>query len=242
MQEDKDNVSVQASDEVSYDTLVKAKTLLQNRDNFYFQSLCNMMDDTTLRLGRSDLSVLEVGFNNGKRLRELSRRYEDAFFIGLEVREKPVSDMKNLGFDCRLVETELFNEFFNSGEMFDVIYGFAVLHHLSDPYKSLESLIKLLKPGGVLMFIREGHPFDVVSHLHTTILGNWEFEKNTFKMNRRRFKELLSRYSTDFYVKYDNNGIAPCFRRLNSIYCKLKMQRVPFWNGITLYARIDSHK
>jgi len=237
----KDNVSVQSSEEVSYDTLVKAGTMLENREQFYIRQLCSVMDSAIERAGRADLSVLEIGFNNGERLRELCKIYPEAVFTGLEVREKPVEDMKALGYDCRLVETELFDEFFDSGEKFDIVYGFAVMHHMSDPYKSLESIIKILKPGGVLLFIREGHPYDLVSHLHTTVMKNWEFEKNTLKMKRKSFKKLLSTYTNDYSVKYDNNTLSMCFKRFNVVHCKLKLSRVPLWNGVTIFARVGTY-
>jgi len=230
-----DNVNLQSSDEVSYDSLIRAKSLNENRENYYIKQLCSVIDDAIKRLGKTDLSVLEIGFNNGERLRALSEKYKDLKFTGLEVREKPVEKMKAQGFDCRLVDMEMFDEFFGAEEIFDVIYGFAVIHHMSDPYKSLESIVRLLKPGGTLIFIREGHPYDVVSHLHTTLTRNWQYEMNTFKMKPGQFKKLLREYSGDCYARYDNNGITPCFKRFNKVFCKLKLHRVPFWNGFTIF-------
>jgi len=81
------------------------------------------------------------------------------------------------GYDCRLVETELFDEVFDSEETFDIIYGSGVLHHMSAPYKSLESLIKLSKPGGVIMFSGEHHKHDLLSHFTAFIKRNWVYEK-----------------------------------------------------------------
>jgi len=237
----KENVDVQASEEVSYDSLVRAKSLNQNREDFYLRELCSVIDEVSKRLGKKDLSVLEIGYSDGKRIKGLSEIYKDVKFVGLEVREKPVQDMKDLGYDCRLVDTEIFDEFFKDGEKFDIIFGFAILHHLNDPYKSLESIINLLNPGGVVTFIREGHPLEIFgSYILTTILGNWQYEKNMFKMRKRKFKKLLRKFTDDYWVKYDNNGFTPCFRRLNAVYCALKLDRVAFLNGLSLYARIDS--
>jgi len=237
----KENVDVQASEEVSYASLVKGKSLNQNREDFYLKELCGIIDETSKRLGKKDLSVLEIGYSDGKRIKGLSEIYKEIKFVGLEVREKTVLDMQEQGYDCRLVDTELFDEFFQDGEKFDIIYGFAILHHLNDPYKSLESIIKLLNPGGVVTFIREGHPYEIFgSYILTTILGNWQYEKNMFKMSKRKFKKLLRKYTDDYWVKYDNNGFTPCFKRLNSVYCALKLNRISLLNGLSLYARIDS--
>jgi trans-aconitate methyltransferase len=235
----KDNVSLQASEDVSYDTFIKVKKLTDNREHFYIKMLCDMIEETLANRDFADLSILEIGFNDGSQIRELSELYKDAVFTGLEVREKPVEDMVELGYDCRLVKTELFDEFFKSGETFDIIYGFGVLHHMSNPYETLESLIKILKPGGALIFIREDHPYDILAYIHTTANRAWRYERNKFKMNRKRFKQLLGQYTNDNYVRYDNNGIAPCFKWLNRIYCALRLQRVPLWNSMNIYAKLE---
>jgi SAM-dependent methyltransferase len=239
---EKDNINLQASEEVSYDSFIKGKKLVRNRERFYIKQLCKVIDDVKESAGRQDISVLEIGFDNGSRFRELVKLYPDIKFTGLEVREKPVEDMRKQGYDCRVTDTEMFDEFFGAVGMFDVIYGIAVVHHMDDPYKSLESIIRLLKPGGVLLFIREDHPYDVVAHFHTTISKNWAYEKNKFIMNLTRFRNLLGHYSNDYYVKYDNNGIMPCFRRGNKVFTKLRLNRVPLWNSFTIYARIDSRE
>ena len=233
------NVNVQASDEVSYDSLLRKKSLLANREQGNIQQMCDIIDSQIKRTGRSELSILEIGFGNGRNMRKLSEIYKDSRFTGLEVRDNPVDLMVAQGYDCRLVNTELFNEFFIRGETFDIIYGYGVLHHMSDPCKSLESLTGLLNKNGILVFIREAHQYDLLSHMYTTLKRNWEFEKNTLKMNRNRFKKLLAKYTKDYYAKYDNNTLSMCFKRFNYFHCKMKLNRMPFWNGLTIYARMD---
>jgi len=236
----KDNVNVQSSEEVSYGSLLKSKELLQNREKINLRQIRDVIDVVIQRLGRANLNILEIGFDDGRHLSQLCDIYKDAEFIGLEVRKKTVENMVAQGYDCRLVETELFGDYFESGETFDIIYGFGVLHHMSDPYKSLESLIGILKPDGVITFIREHHRYDLMGHLYATIKRNWAYEKNSLKMKRKRFKELLGKYTKEYFVRYDNNPLIMCFRRLNSFCCMLKLQRFPLINGMTIFARIKS--
>jgi len=236
----KSNINVQASEDVSYDSMLKRDALLKNREQINIRQICDVIDDVIKIAGRQDIKILEIGFGDGRHMRQLSEIYSEAKFTGLEVRTKPVKKMVELGFDCRLVETERFDVFFNTAETFDIVYGYGALHHMSDPKKSLESLIEILNPNGVVIFIREHHRYDLLSHLYATIRRSWVFEKNTFKMTRKRLKKVLSRNSNEYYIRYDNNAIVMCFERFNSIYNKLKLNRFPLMNGMTIYAKKGS--
>jgi len=235
---EKNNISIQASENVSYNSLIKSKALNKNREDYSIRQITGFIEDIIKESDDKNLSVLEIGFGGGARLRELDRIYKNANFIGLEVRREPVDNMVALGYDCRLVKTEMFDSFFDSGEKFDIIYGYGALHHMSDPYKSLESLIRLLKPGGIVMFFGEHHKYDLLSHLNAIVKKNWVYERNSLKVKRKCFKKVLERYTATYHIEYDNNGFVICFRRFNNLYCKLRMHRVPFWNCMTVFAKI----
>jgi len=55
-----DNIHVQASEEVSYDSLLKGKTLNKNRDNYCLQQLRKVINDVIVRTGETNLSILEI--------------------------------------------------------------------------------------------------------------------------------------------------------------------------------------
>ena len=225
----KDNVRIQAETKIKYKSWFKNQNRLNTREQYYLRRYCQIFDNSLYLRGGG--TILEVGFGDGKMLRELSNIYKDAKFIGVEAREKCVADMKTLGYDCRFVSTEIFD----MGEEFDIIYGNAVLHHMSNPYLTLESLLKLLKPKGILVFTGESHPFCIPDIIYVSIKNEWSVEKNLLKMNRLRFVEILSRYPGTFYVKYDGNPVIACFKKINSIYEKFYMNRIPFWNSMMIF-------
>ena len=114
------NIIIQSNPKLSYGSIVKNPNLLLCRENYYIREFVEIIGND-----RQGGTFLEVGFGNGRLLEAMSKRYPSARFVGLEVRAEPVETMKTKGYDCRLVDKELFD----ISERFDVIYGSAILHH-----------------------------------------------------------------------------------------------------------------
>jgi len=94
--------------------------------------------------------ILDVGVGAG-RYADVALRAE-AKVWGIDLSFSVTTAKENLakyGENIQLAQADLFNPPF-APDTFDVIYCFGVLHHTPDPEKGFESLVKLLKPGGLI--------------------------------------------------------------------------------------------
>lgn len=105
--------------------------------------------------------VLEAGCGTGNKLAALARFYPEAEFTGIDLSSsslaiaREVIDRAKLG-NVKLVQGNLL-ELDRPGE-FDVVSSTGVVHHLEDPQRGLDNLVRAAKPDGALM-IWLYHPF-----------------------------------------------------------------------------------
>lgn len=97
----------------------------------------------TLNLQRSD-KVLEIGFGEGKFLREL--RSKEYGVWGVERSEYARERMKKI-----LGEKNIFNDIKSVSEKFDVVVMYHVLEHIDNPAEYIVKIMKLLSPMGRLI-------------------------------------------------------------------------------------------
>jgi 2-polyprenyl-3-methyl-5-hydroxy-6-metoxy-1,4-benzoquinol methylase len=218
------NIIIQSDPKLSYGSIVKNPSLLLCRENYYIREFVEIIGND-----RQGGAFLEVGFGNGRLLEAMSKQYPSARFVGLEVRAKPVETMKAKGYDCHLVDKELFD----ISERFDVIYGSAILHHTENPAQYLCHLFDILNPGGLLVFHNEAHRFDVLSMICTTLYGTLRQDLNMFKLSKNICNDLKDK-STSCSCRYNGNPVAAMFPRMNKIYRKLCLHRIPFFNVLTI--------
>lgn len=145
-----------------------------------------------------DKKVLEIGFGDGFFLDLLKRKNIES--VGLELNAKAVEEARLRGLT---VQTQLLEEFALENEnKFDFVCSFHVLEHITDPRSFILDSLKVLKPGGKLIFaVPNNNPY-LYKHdiLHTLNLpphhaGLW---------NREAFENLpkFFPFSLDF-VKID---------------------------------------
>ncbi len=93
--------------------------------------------------------------------------------------------------------------------------------------------------GGILIFVNEAHRYDLVSNLYAIITGNWKYEKYALKLTKNKLDQLLFSISNNYYF----NNIPPIcitgFKTLNNIYCKLRLNYLPFLNSISFVVKKD---
>ena len=99
----------------------------------------------------------DITWNAVKSTSELAKEAMlSAYVLAVMVEEKP--PYKNL-----------------PSEYFDFVYSFGVLHHIKDVYLTLNELVRILKPGGILMGMVYNRDSLLFSH---SILERWWHESN----------------------------------------------------------------
>ena len=133
------NIDIQSNDTKKYEYIIHTKNYKKNILLTKYNQIVEYIDSNLTMT--SNMSFLEIGFNDGLLLKSMQKKYPKAKFIGVEVRKSCVDNMVKQGFDCRLIT----NEIFPINEKFDVIYGASVLHHISKPFDFIKHLFNALK-------------------------------------------------------------------------------------------------
>ena len=97
--------------------------------------------------------VLDAGCGTGHKVAGLARAYPRAHFVGLELSGASAAVARRLAETHQLPNLEVLQGDILAArfeEPFDVVQAFGVLHHLEDPQRGLDNLVRALKPDGVL--------------------------------------------------------------------------------------------
>lgn len=95
---------------------------------------------------------LDVGCGTGNRSMKIAQRYGVKEFVGIDHSTASLAVAEEVareeGFDrFTPVEGNILELPFEDGE-FDVVVSWGVLHHTSDPYRGLQEMVRVCKPGG----------------------------------------------------------------------------------------------
>lgn len=147
--------------------------------------------------GKSGLSVLDIGCNNGAKAFRLFENDMFSRVIGIDCNEKLIEKAdkaygsRKFSFYKADIESPEFAEDFNI-QQFDIIYISFVLMHLRDPEALLVRLKSLLKPDGVLI-VTEGNDgiYDISPGGAELLRGALEIlKKDKYAGNRETGKTL----------------------------------------------------
>jgi 2-polyprenyl-3-methyl-5-hydroxy-6-metoxy-1,4-benzoquinol methylase len=225
------NIEAQSSDKVTYIRFYKNDAYLINIEKSYFDKLIKIIDQN-VKIDENS-TILEIGFNDGVRLKKIAAHYNNAHVMGLEVRQACVDNMVKEGYDCHLVNEEIFD----ISQKFDVIYGYHLIHHISTPYDYLKHLYSLLKPGGIFVFPSECHSTDLFQLVLTTLTRTWNVEINSLKLSKRKLIKSVKEYADLYHIVYNGPFFLPGFPRLNKIYRFFRFHRLPLLNNIFIFAK-----
>jgi len=74
-------------------------------------------------------------------------------------------------------------------QSFDMVYGFGILHHLSDIKKGISEAVRVLKKGGYIGFGGENNGLCPLTYLMAFIYRNWKIEKGFYRIREGNIKK-----------------------------------------------------
>jgi SAM-dependent methyltransferase len=130
-------------------------------------------------------------------------------------------------------------------QTFDRVYGFGILHHLSDIKRGLSEAARVLKNGGYIGFGGENNGWCPLTYIMALIYRNWKIEKGFYRIRegnlRRIFRELgirefkISRQGMTIY------GMGQILYQLTSIGEKV-LSRFKLLNAFSGYCYVAGRK
>lgn len=125
-------------------------------ENIFYKSLSNAREDffNFLKNNAKDSVILDYGCGIGPTIKKVID-FKPKKITGIDISEvsiqKARNETKNLNLIVELKVDNCEQTKFNNNQ-FDIIYGLGILHHL-DVNKCLNEILRILKPGGSLLFI-----------------------------------------------------------------------------------------
>jgi 2-polyprenyl-3-methyl-5-hydroxy-6-metoxy-1,4-benzoquinol methylase len=142
--------------------------------------------------------LLELGFGRGDLSVWLAQ--QGALVTGVELGQDLVSAASTLaslnGVSCDFRQGNISDLTGIASDAFDIVVGIAILHHLSqvDVLKTLTECQRVLKPGGIAVFVEtveNSRWFDLLQNLIPAGKNNSAYYRPSI-LNRRRWKEYIA--------------------------------------------------
>ncbi|AFY36216.1 bifunctional 2-polyprenyl-6-hydroxyphenol methylase/3-demethylubiquinol 3-O-methyltransferase UbiG [Calothrix sp. PCC 7507] len=153
--------------------------------------------------------VLEVGCGQGAFVERLCKQIQlDA--VGIELNSSAVNFALNKGIPVIKTNLDSFSE--HKASYFDAVCTFQVLEHVSDPFSFIESMLKLIKPGGKLIIsVPNSESFSKYSpnnlldqpphHMTRWCQTTFDSLTTIFPLKVEKFRiEPLAKYHVEWYL------------------------------------------
>jgi len=84
---------------------------------------------------------------------------------------------------------------------FDIVYGFGILHHLSDIKRGVSEATRILKSGGYIGFGGENNGWCPLVYIMSFVYRNWKIEKGSYRIREGNLRKIfLESGITDFKI------------------------------------------
>jgi SAM-dependent methyltransferase len=74
---------------------------------------------------------------------------------------------------------------------FDLVYGFGILHHLSDIRKGVSEASRVLKKGGYVGFGGENNGLCPLVYIMSLLYRNWRIEKGSYRIREGNLRKIF---------------------------------------------------
>jgi len=108
--------------------------------------------------------------------------------IGIDISSENVRSLVEAGGQGVVADME-FLPFRDS--TFDIVYGFGILHHLSDIKKGVSEATRVLKNGGYIAFGGENNGLCPLTYIMAFIYRNWKIEKGFYRIREGRLRKYF---------------------------------------------------
>jgi len=74
---------------------------------------------------------------------------------------------------------------------FDLVYGFGILHHLSDIKRGVSEATRVLKKGGYIGFGGENNGWCPLVYIMSFVYRNWKIEKGSYRIREGKLRKYF---------------------------------------------------
>ena len=108
--------------------------------------------------------------------------------IGIDISFENIRSLREAGGQGVVADMELlpFRE-----NIFDIIYGFGILHHLNDIKKGVSEATRVLKRGGYIGFGSENNGWCPLNYVMPFIYRNWKIEKGFYRIREEELRKIF---------------------------------------------------
>ena len=188
--------------------------------------------------------ILEVGTGSGLHAKYVIENFEFLTYVGIDLSERILNlartrSLSSLTTTCDLIAAEGTRLPFKDNT-FDAVFISGCLHHFPDPFRGIQEMCRVAKPGGSIA-VMEPNRFFPVNFLYAIFNAH---ERNILRMSRKNFSEwALNSPLND--VEVANFIYTPPFSFLNRKFLDridAIFQKIPVVSGFSIMVYLSAKK